>query len=400
MLSTLVLSKKWLWEFKWGWHVIIISMQAMPVGIKRKAEVAGGDQASSSSKKKKTENKWTCPLCQVSATCERGLQDHFRGKKHEAKEASLKKSEEMSQKICRPDPFPDGDEGKSQVREKQKDKKIWCPICEISTNDQALMEMHWNGKKHMAKLRKKSGTLMAISSPDDAQDIGKTTATGEDASPSNAARTEEMEAQEDMCKGDEFLLNIRQTNLKFWCQTCKIGTTSEDLMKKHQNGKKHMAKLKKNSGTLMAISSLPDDAQEVGETTATEEDASPSNAEGNEEIEAQEDMTKEQDKLLVNKKQTNLKFWCETCKIGTTSEDLMKEHQNGKKHMTLLRKNGGALITISILPDNVENDGETTTKKKMNDSTANADKNKETEVDDEIKMEAGWQQWKLLCRMG
>ena len=447
----------------------------MPLGIERKAEVAGGNQLHSPRKKRKTEHKWTCPLCQVSSTSEQGLQDHFEGMMHKAKEASLRKTEKLNQKICSPDPFPnDDDEEKSQVNEKHKDKNFWCPICEISTNNEALMKMHWSGKKHMARLRKKSGALEAISSlTDDAQNIGETTATDEEASPINAEGTEETGAGEDTSKEqDKLLLNKRQTNPTFWCQTCKIGTTGEDSMKEHQKGKKHIAKLRKESGTLIGISSslpdeaqdvgetrameedtslsnagrteeieaqdytckgdkliqkkrqmngelfwcqtckigttsegsmkehqkgkkhkaklmkksetligiscpLPDEAQNVGETTATEEDASPSNAERTEETEAQDDMTEEGDKLVVNKKHTNLKFWCETCKIGTESEESMKEHQNGKEHMNLLRKSGG----------------ETTAEKKMNDSMANAHTNKETEVVDETKMEAAaWQQ--------
>lgn len=414
----------------------------MPIGIKRKEEVAAGNQLHSSSKKRKTENKWTCPLCQVSATCEQDLQDHFQGMTHKAKEASLRSRYDINEKICCPDPLPNDDEGKSQVKENQKDKNFWCPICQISTNSQELMKLHWSGKRHMEKLGKKFGAVKAISSltddvpdigettadvedtsllnagrteetgaredmskeqdklllnrrltnptfwcktckivttsedlmkdhqngkrhkakfrkiseslmtksslPDDAQSVGETTAIEEDTSPSNAGRTEEIEGQDNTCEGYESLLKERQTDANFWCQTCKIETTGEQSMKEHQNGKKHKAKLRKISGTLMDFSSLPDELKNIGETTATEEDAPPSNvAKMTEEIEAQDDMTEEQDKLLQVQKQTKLKFWCETCKIGTTSEDLMKEHQNGKEHMTLLRKNGRGLIIIS-----------------------------------------------------
>ncbi|XP_073155252.1 uncharacterized protein [Henckelia pumila] len=37
---------------------------------------------------------WSCALCQVSATCEKGLNEHVLGKKHKAKEAALRSSEE------------------------------------------------------------------------------------------------------------------------------------------------------------------------------------------------------------------------------------------------------------------------------------------------------------------
>ncbi|CAL0307062.1 unnamed protein product [Lupinus luteus] len=60
---------------------------------KRKAatpDVDRNDQFPSSLKKKPKED-WSCAVCQVSATSEKGLKDHLQGKKHKAKEIALRK---------------------------------------------------------------------------------------------------------------------------------------------------------------------------------------------------------------------------------------------------------------------------------------------------------------------
>ncbi|KAE9602360.1 putative transcription factor C2H2 family [Lupinus albus] len=60
---------------------------------KRKAvapDVDRNDQFPSSLKKKPKED-WSCAVCQVSATSEKGLKDHLQGRKHKAKEIALRK---------------------------------------------------------------------------------------------------------------------------------------------------------------------------------------------------------------------------------------------------------------------------------------------------------------------
>ena len=40
--------------------------------------------------KKKVKEEWSCAICQVSTTTERGLNEHIQGKKHKSKEAALR----------------------------------------------------------------------------------------------------------------------------------------------------------------------------------------------------------------------------------------------------------------------------------------------------------------------
>ncbi|KAJ8571110.1 hypothetical protein K7X08_038082 [Anisodus acutangulus] len=76
-------------------------------GAKRKAitsiqEVA--EKPSLSSAPKKNVNEWRCALCQVSATNQDGLNNHFQGKKHKRKEAVLR--EQKDEKNCSIGFFP------------------------------------------------------------------------------------------------------------------------------------------------------------------------------------------------------------------------------------------------------------------------------------------------------
>ncbi|KAI6682468.1 hypothetical protein NL676_036349 [Syzygium grande] len=136
-------------------------------GAKRKASTSPADagELSTFSRKKKTKEEWTCALCQVSATSEKGLKEHLEGKKHKIKEASL------AQKI--------GKEGntESKVHQELKDSKklsglkmaqklenteglrknknfqFWCDMCQIGAFSKTVMESHEKGKKHIARLR-------------------------------------------------------------------------------------------------------------------------------------------------------------------------------------------------------------------------------------------------------
>lgn len=71
-------------------------MQAKPdpnfYSAKQKAEAPAvyGTEPSEFVMKKKLKGEWSCPLCRISTTDERGLKEHLGGKKHKAKEAALR----------------------------------------------------------------------------------------------------------------------------------------------------------------------------------------------------------------------------------------------------------------------------------------------------------------------
>ncbi|KAI3866889.1 hypothetical protein MKX03_027122 [Papaver bracteatum] len=151
-------------------------------GTKRK--LASGFLGNS---KKKIQKDWTCDLCEVKVTCEQGLNDHIKGKKHRLKEAAVKanaavskdtsssvasekKSDnpeaEAQQIIC--GLKPDEEKKAPQVKKKgeqdahktggfKKKFKYWCECCQIGCHSPAVMADHEGGKKHQIRLRLRDG---------------------------------------------------------------------------------------------------------------------------------------------------------------------------------------------------------------------------------------------------
>ena len=71
--------------------LLFIPLQNKPddhCGEKRKAVTLPIDDNESLQKKAKKE--WTCELCQISTTSEKGLNDHIQGKKHKANKESTR----------------------------------------------------------------------------------------------------------------------------------------------------------------------------------------------------------------------------------------------------------------------------------------------------------------------
>ncbi|KAL2338531.1 hypothetical protein Fmac_012977 [Flemingia macrophylla] len=71
--------------------VIILPRPKVVVQGAKRPKPSAGDEGEPSplNLQKKPKHQWNCALCQISTTCEKGLNDHFRGRKHRAKESSL-----------------------------------------------------------------------------------------------------------------------------------------------------------------------------------------------------------------------------------------------------------------------------------------------------------------------
>ncbi|OIW05405.1 hypothetical protein TanjilG_28870 [Lupinus angustifolius] len=124
----------------------------------------------------KTQNLYR-EICQVSCSSPFNLKQ-LRGQNHAEKSRDL----EFNDKA--------GKEGSSNQRQ-------WCEMCEVSCPNEALLKLHFDGKKHKAKLQK-----LKIS----------------------------MQGGEDPHK-------------KKWCQLCKLWCMNECAFKQHLEGKKHIIQM-------------------------------------------------------------------------------------------------------------------------------------------------------------
>ncbi|XP_059286088.1 uncharacterized protein LOC132039606 isoform X2 [Lycium ferocissimum] len=209
-------------------------------GAKRKAvtpqvEVASKTPSCSVLKKNGKED-WSCALCQVSATSERGLNDHLQGKKHKSKEAGLR------------------------AQRNGKNYNIGlCPkkpktINLLEANENLNMEQVVKPKAEMVPDNKSGeGSSLVISEKENAKDDGLKKS-------ANAAPKKPKTS--------------KKKKYKFWCATCKIGALSEVSMEAHRIGKKHMARLQELNGSSVATSAAKvESTQTVNEAVKDVEEA-------------------------------------------------------------------------------------------------------------------------------
>lgn len=175
--------------------------------------------------KKKPKEEWSCALCQVSATSERGLNEHLQGRRHKAKEAGLR-----AQKMAR------NPNKASLPKETTKTAKVTIPTAglemEAKIEDESLQlnksDNFSNKKIENKEERGNRNDVQLEQKNQQLEDLNKSMA--------EAVQTKERTPEIKMKK-----------KFKFWCEMCQIGAYSEMVMEAHKKGKKHLARLQKSS---------------------------------------------------------------------------------------------------------------------------------------------------------
>ncbi|CAH1432718.1 unnamed protein product [Lactuca virosa] len=169
-------------------------------GAKRKPTppVAGDSSGSySDTSKKKIREEWNCAICQVTATSERGLNEHLKGKKHQMKEASL-----------------------------------------IAQKTGANCGLGVATKKPVVKSVKLDVTRVNLSSKEKNSKPRKRSRSGNQTPSMDSSKSSTSSKKEDEMKGEK-----NSDKFKFWCEMCKVGAFSEKVMNNHKEGKKHSVQL-------------------------------------------------------------------------------------------------------------------------------------------------------------
>ncbi|KAI8569254.1 hypothetical protein RHMOL_Rhmol02G0264300 [Rhododendron molle] len=208
---TLGLSKQ-LWQ-EWTCSLC----QAKPLdsgvsGIKRKSEATITEcveDAPSHGLSKKLRQEWTCSLCQVPATCEQGLKDHFRGRKHKAKERARAETTKPVNK--------NADNSEALVEESEYSN-------ELGMNDVDAVD---------SKVKLK----VELKNANDGAEVSENEIT----TGSNVGCT-------------------------FWCNTCKFGTNTEEEMTLHRVEKRHVTLWQESGGGVTSKKTMPDEMQYICKT--------------------------------------------------------------------------------------------------------------------------------------
>lgn len=161
------------------------------------------DSTPSVSLSKKSRNEWSCSLCLVTATSKQGLNEHLKGKKHQAKEKALavpvttkpvNKNADNSQTLVEEAEYPndvdsgvklevglkntnDGaEESENEITAYSNDDFTFlCNTCKYGTNNEEEMTVHRMGKLHMTLWQASGGGVTAKKTmPDNMQYVCKT----------------------------------------------------------------------------------------------------------------------------------------------------------------------------------------------------------------------------------
>ena len=203
-------------------------------GAKRKAVTPAAESVGElpfAGIKKKPKEEWSCALCQVSATSERGLNEHLQGRRHKAKEAGLR-----AQKMAR------NPNKASLPKETTKTAKVTIPTAglemEAKIEDESLQlnksDNFSNKKIENKEERGNRNDVQLEQKNQQLEDLNKSMA--------EAVQTKERTPEIKMKK-----------KFKFWCEMCQIGAYSEMVMEAHKKGKKHLARLQKSSHNGEAV---------------------------------------------------------------------------------------------------------------------------------------------------
>lgn len=182
--------------------------------------------------KKKPKEEWSCALCQVSATSERGLTEHLQGKKHRAKETALR-----NQKI--------GKSTNTSLSLKKSEKSV-------KSNEAIVTTTSGLDAKADRPSLQLGITRGCINQP--LADKGAVESKNEDQLVQKDQNIKGLE-NENGTSGQEVALKKRK-KMKFWCEICQVGTASPIVMEGHMKGKKHLARMKifsENNGSSVSL---------------------------------------------------------------------------------------------------------------------------------------------------
>ncbi|KAK3012772.1 hypothetical protein RJ639_009186 [Escallonia herrerae] len=215
-------------------------------GVKRKAKTPpalDANELPSVRLPKKPKEEWGCAICQVSATSERGLNEHLQGKKHKAKEAGLRAQRTgknfgiglFPKKVAKPTKLDEGSRSSSDQTGKMDNELL-------VTGESLLHILPFTGSSRMNE--------PLLQNNQEAGDIKK----------KNGEYTRKVH------KTGEF----KKKKFKFWCEMCQAGAFSEKVMNNHRNGKKHVSRLQEQNqknGALPEQENVAVPEDQVGEAT-------------------------------------------------------------------------------------------------------------------------------------
>ncbi|XP_076918564.1 uncharacterized protein LOC143579034 isoform X2 [Bidens hawaiensis] len=259
-----------------------------------------------------------CEVCNISCNTKEVLDAHKRGKKHLKNEKKLAEPSASA-----PQMVPPQSVGSENLLDDLESKKLrllqngatpetllLCEICNVICNNQDGFQKHITSKKHSAK------AIIQQANPNAVFDTTSASSTASQKKPDT-----------------------------FPCEICKITCSSNELLKMHIAGKKHLKKVKElgqipNLPTNVVVKSESDEDKNVNLplTPIVSQVTPPANLVVK--SESDEDKTVNLPLTPIGKT-VNLhgaKSVCELCGVSCDTDEMLKIHLTGKKHRNNVAK--------------------------------------------------------------
>ncbi|CAM0951414.1 unnamed protein product [Alopecurus aequalis] len=272
-------------------------------------------------KKPKSPMKWSCAVCQVQATCEQNLQQHYIGQKHLSNVATLGVTTKASGQMAKTEAEPS-----LGIEQKKTSSIKWsCSICKANGTSQSTLETHLKGKRHqqnivaatcvegddngiptrvMAKMAEEPSLGTEQKKPSSINwSCSICQANGVQGDKNDIPKSAVAKTATEPSLGTE---QKKTSSIKWSCSTCQANGICQATLEAHLKGKRHQQ-------NIVASTRVERDDNGIPKSVMAKTAAEPS-------------LGTEQ------KKTSSIKWSCSICQANGTSQSSLETHLKGKRH--------------------------------------------------------------------
>ncbi|KAG2561260.1 hypothetical protein PVAP13_8KG141801 [Panicum virgatum] len=271
--------------------------------------------------------KWTCSICQVKATSQGNLRQHFAGQKHWSKVASLvSRNNAKSQKA------------KETVEKSGNALPMWaCRFCQSNCTCQSDLENHMKGKRHQRNIRALMEECKNMesnyASPTWTCSLCQARCTGQSVL-ENHLRGKRHRLNFLLLQVEEAKLYLSGNALPMWaCRFCQSNCTCQSDLENHMKGKRHQRNilaLMEECKNMESNYASPTWTCSLCQARCTGQSVLENHLRGKRHRLNFLLLQVEEAKLYLS-----LSF-CKVCNLQCSSEKMLAHHRTGKKHLAKL----------------------------------------------------------------
>ncbi|CAL0330421.1 unnamed protein product [Lupinus luteus] len=336
--------------------------------------------------RKKSKEEWICEVCQVSATSEKGLNDHLQGRKHKAKEIGLRKrkfvkstntSSKKSEKSVKPmetatsgldakafrppvqssimrgdinQTMADKGSAKSNNEEQsvQKIVKSNEPMDTTTSGLDAKADTPpLQSSITWGDINQKMAGKGAVESINEEQLVHKNVKPNE----SGDTLTSGLDAKADRLPFESTFLTCGDINKTMSTKGVVKSNDEEQLVQKSVKSSEPIDPAALVLDVKTDTPSLQPSFIPWGDITKTMAKKHAVGSKYEEQSMKNENGTENVQGGMNALKRKRMKFWCETCQVGALSHVVMESHKKGKKHLARVKTSSVSVEASGLIKD-------------------------------------------------